>query len=91
VTIAIQGGAMAEVPMVHIMTRRLTLTGSTLRPRSDAFKSLLADEIHRTVWPYVASGELRPTMAKSFPLAEAAAAHALMESGDFVGKIVLVA
>ena len=90
VTIAIQGGAMAEVPMVQIMMRRLTLTGSTLRPRSDAFKALLADEIHRTVWPFVEAGHLRPTMAKSYPLAEAAAAHALMESGDFVGKIVLV-
>lgn len=90
VTIAIQGGAMAEVPMVQIMMRRLTLTGSTLRPRSDAFKSLLADEIHRTVWPFVEAGQLRPTMAKMFPLADAAAAHTLMESGDFVGKIVLV-
>jgi NADPH:quinone reductase len=77
VTIAIQGGAMAEVPMAQIMMRRLTLTGSTLRPRSDAFKALLADEIHRT-------------MAKMFPLANAAGAHTLMESGDFVGKIVLV-
>jgi NADPH:quinone reductase len=90
VTIAIQGGAMAEVPMVQVMMRRLTLTGSTLRPRSDAFKALLADEIHRNVWPFVESGQLRPKMAKSFPLAEAAAAHALMESGDFVGKIVLI-
>jgi NADPH:quinone reductase len=90
VTIAIQGGAMAEVPMVQIMMRRLTLTGSTLRPRSDAFKALLADEIHRTVWPLVEAGQLRPTMARSFPLAEAADAHALMESGDFVGKIVLI-
>ena len=90
VTIAIQGGAMAEVPMVQIMMRRLTLTGSTLRPRSDAFKALLADEIHRTVWPFVEAGQLRPTMAQSFPLAEAASAHALMESGDFVGKIVLI-
>ena len=90
VTIAIQGGAMAEVPMAQIMMRRLTLTGSTLRPRSDAFKALLADEIHRTVWPFVEAGQLRPKMARSFPLADAAAAHALMESGDFVGKIVLV-
>ncbi len=90
VTIAIQGGAMAEVPMVQVMMRRLTLTGSTLRPRSDEFKALLADEIYREVWPDVISGALRPTMAKSFPLAEAAAAHALMESGDFVGKIVLL-
>ena len=81
---------MAEVPMAQIMMRRLTLTGSTLRPRSDAFKALLADEIHRNVWPDVAEGRLRPAMAQSFPLAEAAKAHALMESGDFVGKIVLI-
>jgi NADPH:quinone reductase len=90
VTIAIQGGAMAEVPMVQVMARRLTLTGSTLRPRSNAFKALLADEIYRNVWPEILAGRLRPTMAQSFPLADAASAHALMESGDFVGKIVLV-
>lgn len=90
VTIAIQGGAMAEVPMAQVMMRRLTLTGSTLRPRSNDFKALLADEIYRNVWPDVVSGRLRPTMAQSFPLADAAAAHALMESGDFVGKIVLI-
>ena len=90
VTIAIQGGMMAEVPMVSIMSRRLTLTGSTLRPRSNEFKALLADEIYRNVWPDVVAGNLRPTMAQSFPLVEAAAAHALMESGDFVGKIVLI-
>lgn len=91
VTIAIQGGTMAEIPMVAVMARRLTLTGSTLRPRSNEFKALLADEIYRTVWPDVVSGALRPTMAQSFPLSDAAGAHALMESGDFVGKIVLIA
>ncbi len=91
VTIAIQGGAMAEVPMVQIMARRLTLTGSTLRPRSNEFKALLADEIYRNVWPDVVGGNLRPAMAQSFPLNEAAEAHRLMESGDFVGKIVLLA
>jgi NADPH:quinone reductase len=90
VTIAIQGGMMAEVPMIHIMSRRLTLTGSTLRPRSNEFKALLADEIYNNVWPDVVSGALRPAMAQSFPLSRAAAAHALMESGDFVGKIVLI-
>jgi NADPH:quinone reductase len=90
VTIAIQGGAMAEVPIVQVMARRLTLTGSTLRPRSNAFKALLADEIYRNVWPEILAGRLRPAMAQSFPLVNAAAAHALMESGDFVGKIVLV-
>jgi putative PIG3 family NAD(P)H quinone oxidoreductase len=91
VTIAIQGGAMAEVPMVQVMARRLTLTGSTLRPRTHEFKALLADEIYRNVWPDVVAGRLRPAVARQFPLAEAAAAHSLMESGDFVGKIVLVA
>jgi NADPH:quinone reductase len=90
VTIAIQGGAMADVPMAHIMMRRLTLTGSTLRARTDAFKALLADEIYNNVWPDVVAGKLRPAMAKSFPLTDAAAAHALMESGNFVGKIVLI-
>ena len=89
VTIAVQGGMAAEINMAHVMMRRLTLTGSTLRARSATFKALLADEIHRTVWPLVAQGRLRPEMAHSFPLAEAAAAHALMESGNFVGKIVL--
>ena len=89
VTIAVQGGMVAEINMAQVMMRRLTLTGSTLRARSSTFKALLTDEIHRMVWPLVAGGKLRPEMARSFPLAEAAAAHALMESGDFVGKIVL--
>ncbi len=91
VTIAVQGGLVAEINMAYVMSRRLTLTGSTLRPRSNTFKALLADEIYRNIWPDVASGNLRPTMAQSFPLTQAAAAHALMESGDFVGKIILVA
>ncbi len=89
VTIAVQGGMQAEINMAVVMSRRLTLTGSTLRPRSKDFKALLADEIHRIAWPLVQAGQLRPEIARSFPLAEAAAAHALMESGDFVGKIVL--
>lgn len=90
VTIAVQGGLVAEINMAQVMSRRLTLTGSTLRPRSNAFKALLAEEIHRNVWPDVVAGRLRPTMARSFALTEAAEAHRLMESGDFVGKIVLV-
>lgn len=89
VTIAVQGGVSAELNMAVIMSRRLTLTGSTLRPRSDAFKALLADEIAREVWPLVASGELRPAMDRTFPLREAAAAHARMDAGSHVGKIVL--
>ena len=89
VTIAVQGGVRAELNMAMVMSRRLTLTGSTLRPRSDQFKALLAAEIGREVWPLVESGELRPVMDRTFPLAEAAAAHARMEAGDHFGKIVL--
>jgi NADPH:quinone reductase len=89
VTIAVQGGMVAEINMAQVMSRRLTLTGSTLRPRSVEFKALLADEIYATVWPLVAEGALRPEMDKSFPLSDAAAAHVRMESGDHVGKIIL--
>ena len=89
VSIAVQGGAEATIPLFEIMRRRLTLTGSTLRPRDAAFKTLVTDEIARTVWPHVESGRLRPIVDKVFPLAEAAAAHARMEEGDHVGKIVL--
>ncbi len=90
VTIAVQGGAKAELNMAQLMVRRLTLTGSTLRPRSAEFKSLLAEEIARVAWPFVESGQLRPVMDQTFPLAEAAAAHARMEAGEHIGKIVLV-
>ena len=89
VTIAVQGGAKAEVNMAVVMSRRYTLTGSTLRPRSNAIKALIAAEILDNAWPLVESGELRPVMDRAFPLAEAAAAHAWMESGGHVGKIVL--
>ena len=89
VTIAVQGGVRAELNMAEVMRHRLTLTGSTLRPRSDEFKALLADEIARNAWPLVTNGNLRPVMDNVFPLAEAAAAHARMEAGDHIGKIVL--
>ncbi|MFC0206258.1 NAD(P)H-quinone oxidoreductase [Novosphingobium soli] len=91
VTIAIQGGAKAEINMAVVMTRRYVLTGSTLRPRSDVFKALLAQEIRDNAWPLVGEGQLRPVMDRRFPLAEAAAAHARMEAGDHIGKIVLEA
>ena len=74
---------------IDIMRRRLILTGSTLRGRSIEFKTMVADEIFKTVWPYVEGGRLRPIIDSSFPLAEAAAAHARMEAGEHVGKIVL--
>ncbi|TRD12737.1 NAD(P)H-quinone oxidoreductase [Erythrobacter insulae] len=89
VTIAVLGGAKAELFMPMVMMRRLTLTGSTLRPRSDDFKAALADEIAINAWPLFASGELAPVMDQTFPLAEAAAAHARMEAGEHIGKIVL--
>lgn len=89
VTIAVQGGVRAEINMAEVMRRRITLTGSTLRPRSNEFKGLLADEIHQAVWPLVIDGQLRPVMDAAFPLHEAAAAHARMEAGTHVGKIVL--
>jgi len=89
VSIAFQRGPIAEVPIVELMRRRLTMTGSMLRPRDVRFKTMVADEIAKTVWPYVEGNRLKPVIDKVFPLAEASAAHARMESGDHVGKIVL--
>ena len=89
VSIAVQRGATAEIPIFDVMRRRLTLTGSTLRPRPVEFKTMVADEIARSVWPYVQSGRLRPVIDTTFPLAEANAAHERMEAGENIGKIVL--
>jgi NADPH:quinone reductase-like Zn-dependent oxidoreductase len=89
VSIAHQRGAKAEIVITEVMRRRLTLTGSTLRPRSVEFKTMVADEIAKTVWPYVEGGRLRPVIDSTFPLEEAAAAHERMESGAHIGKIVL--
>ena len=89
VTIAVLGGAKATIDMGKLMVKRLTLTGSTLRARPDAFKAALTQTIAREVWPLVGEGRLRPVMDRSFPLADAAAAHARMEAGEHVGKIVL--
>ena len=89
VSIAIQRGATAEIPIFDIMRRRLTLTGSTLRPRSVEFKTMVAEEIDKTVWPYVAGGRLKPVIDSTFALADASEAHARMEAGEHMGKIVL--
>jgi len=89
VTIAVQGGVRAELNMAEVMRRRLTLTGSTLRPRSDEFKTMLADDIARNVWPLIENGTIRPVMDQTFALADAALAHARMEAGEHIGKIVL--
>jgi putative PIG3 family NAD(P)H quinone oxidoreductase len=90
VSIAVQRGATAELNIARLMMRRQTLTGSTLRARRAEFKSLVADELARTVWPHVAEGRLRPVIDSCFPLEDAAGAHRRMESGDHVGKIVLL-
>jgi NADPH2:quinone reductase len=89
VSIAVQRGARAELDIVKVMQRRLVLTGSTLRPRSVEFKTLVAEELRREVWPFVEEGRLRPVIDSVFPLAAAADAHRRMEAGEHVGKIVL--
>jgi NADPH:quinone reductase len=89
VSIAVLNGPKAELFIPLIMMKRLTLTGSTLRARSLSFKALVADEIARTVWPHVEAGRLKPVIDSVFPLADAARAHARMDGGDHVGKIVL--
>ena len=90
VSIATSGGPKATIFLPALMSRRLTLTGSTLRPRSVAFKSLIADELIRTVWSFVEKGKLRPAMDKRFALTDAANAHARMDAGEHFGKIVLI-
>ncbi|HEX7848236.1 MAG TPA: NAD(P)H-quinone oxidoreductase [Sphingomonas sp.] len=89
VSIAVQGGLQATIPIFEIMRRRLTLTGSTLRPRSVAFKTAVADELAHNVWPQVAEGKLKPVIDTVFRFDQAPDAHRLMESGNHVGKIVL--
>ena len=89
VVIASLGGPMSEINVAKLMVKRQTMTGSTLRPRTDVFKGLLADEIFREVWPLVETGDLRPVMDKTFAMADAALAHTRMEAGEHVGKIVL--
>jgi putative PIG3 family NAD(P)H quinone oxidoreductase len=89
VSIAFQRGAEAQIAIPDIMRRRLTLTGSTLRARDANFKAMVADEIARTVWPYVEGNRLKPVIDSILPLAAAGVAHARMESGEHVGKIVL--
>ena len=89
VQIAFLSGPKAEVNFVQLMTRRLTMTGSTLRPQSDLAKARIRDAVLETVWPMVASGALRPVMDSEYPLEKASEAHARMESSAHIGKIVL--
>ena len=89
VNIAFQKGSKVDIDLLPIMLKRLTLTGSTLRPRSIAEKAAIARALEDAVWPLFAAGRCRPVVFRTFPLAEAAAAHALMEAGGHIGKIVL--
>ena len=89
VVIALLGGARAQVDLGQVLRRRLTITGSTLRPRPVAFKARIARELRERVWPLLGGGQIKPVIYKVFPLDQAAAAHALMESSEHVGKIVL--
>ena len=89
VFIATQGGSEAQIDAGAVMRRRLTLTGSTLRPRSIAFKTAIAAALRQTVWPWLESGRVKPVIYQVFPAAQAAAAHTLMESNQHIGKLVM--
>ena len=89
VIIAVQGGVKAEFNAGVVLRKRLTVTGSTLRPRSLEFKTAIAKALKKTVWPLIASGAIKPVIHSTFAAADAAKAHALMESNQHVGKIVL--
>lgn len=89
VQIATQRGIKSEINLLKVMVKRLTVTGSTLRPRSVAEKTPIANALCERVWPLLEAGKARPIVHATFPLREAAAAHALMDSGAHVGKIVL--
>jgi NADPH2:quinone reductase len=87
--IALLGGARANLDLGQVLRRRLSISGSTLRPRPVAFKAAIARKLLARVWPLLEQGKIKPVIFKTFPLEQAAQAHALMESSTHVGKIVL--
>jgi NADPH2:quinone reductase len=89
VIIAVQGGVKSEFNAGDVLRRRLTITGSTLRPRPEAFKAAIAASLRDQVWPLIEAGRIKPIVHRVFAAAQAADAHSLMESGEHVGKIVL--
>ena len=89
VQIAFLQGPKVEMNFVTLMTRRLSMTGSTLRPQSDLAKARIAQDLSEAVWPLLTTGRIGPVMDSEFPLDKASDAHARMESGDHIGKIVL--
>lgn len=90
VQIALLAGSRAELDLSRLMRRRLTVTGSTLRPRPVGFKGRIAAALEDRVWPLVANGSVRPVIHATFPLERASDAHRALEQGDHIGKIVLV-
>ncbi|MDB4051586.1 NAD(P)H-quinone oxidoreductase, partial [Planktomarina sp.] len=89
VQIAFLESAKADLNLVQMMTRRLSITGSTLRPQNDLVKQRIAEGLQKHIWPHLASGRIAPIMDSEFPLAEAARAHTRMETSEHIGKIVL--
>ena len=89
VNIAFLQGSKADVNFLHVLVKRLIMTGSTLRPQPTAAKGAIADALKENVWPHIESGKFKPVIHKTFPLADAAGAHRLMESSEHIGKIVL--
>jgi NADPH2:quinone reductase len=89
VFIAVQGGIEAQIDAGVVLRKRLTITGSTLRPRPVAFKTAIAQNLRATAWPWIASGRVKPVIFKTFPAEQAAQAHTLMESNEHIGKLVL--
>ena len=90
VYIASQAGGEVTLPIFRIMMKRAVITGSTLRPRDADEKARLSAEVERVVWPWIAAGKIKPTIDRTFPLEEAAAAHAHLEAGGHVGKVILL-
>ncbi len=89
VHIASQAGGTVELPIMRLMQKRLVITGSTLRPRDADEKARLAAEVERVVWPWIEAGKIKTIVDHTFPLAEAAKAHATLENGSHLGKVIL--
>jgi NADPH2:quinone reductase len=89
VFIAFLRGPKTELDVNELMRRRLTLTGSTLRPRPVAFKGAIAARLRERIWPLIEAGKIKPVIYRTFPLAQASEAHRLMETNTHIGKLVL--
>src|SRR5690606_31238073 len=89
VIIAVLGGSKSTIDVSQVLRRRLTITGSTLRPRSVEFKADIAQSLHCHVWPLLEAGRIKPVVHQTFPLERACDAHAMMEAGEQIGKLIL--